>query len=184
MGVASAAYCHGDQKLSAAEAGGCEPDGAARGAGAPGSARRPETASRADRSGFRVGSSVCRECPRPDARIPASRDRTAPGSARSARLTVGEACHEGASAARAEPRTKPMAWTRPGPARGPPEPGTCHAGASVRVQAGARGRVPRAHACPPESVSRLSSRTTTSESEPRRFVPPRARVCHADILIT
>nr|XP_042134598.1 uncharacterized protein LOC121829670 [Peromyscus maniculatus bairdii] len=169
LGVASAAYCHGDQKLSAAEAGGCEPDGAARGAGAPGSARRPETASRADRSGFRVGSSVCRECPRPDARIPASRDRTAPGSARSARLTVGEACHEGASAARAEPRTKPMAWTRPGPARGLPEPGTCHAGASVRVQAGARGRVPRAHACPPESVSRLSSRTTTSESEPRRI---------------
>ncbi|XP_036043560.1 uncharacterized protein LOC118583907 [Onychomys torridus] len=155
LGVASAAYCHGDQKLSAAEAEGCEPDGAARGAGAPGSARRPETASQADRSGFRVGSSVCRECPRPDARVPASRDRTAPGSARSARLTVGEACHEGASAARAEPRTEPMAWTRPGPARGRPEPETCQAGSSVRVQAGARGRVPRAHACPPESVSAL-----------------------------
>lgn len=181
--MASTAYCHGDQKLSAAEAGGCEPDRAARGAGAPGSARRPEAASRADRSGFRVGSGVCRERPRPDARVPASRDRTAPGSARSAQLTVGAACHEGASAARAEPRTKRMAWTRPGPARGLPERETRQAGALARVQEGARGRIPRAHACPPESVFRLCSRTTTSESEPRRFVPLRARVCHADILI-
>lgn len=182
--MASAAYCHGDQKPSAAEAGGCEPGGAARRAGAPGSARRPEAASRADRSGFRVGSGVCRERLRPDARVPASCNRTAPGSARSAQLTVGAACHEGASAARAERRTKRVSWTRPGPTRGPPERETRQAGASVRVQEGTRERVPRAHACPPESVFRLSSRTTTSESEPRRFVPPRARVCHADILIT
>lgn len=75
--MASSVYCHGDQKRSAAEAGGCEPAGAARGTGAPGSARLPEAASRADRSGFRVGSAVCRERPRPDARVPASRDRTA-----------------------------------------------------------------------------------------------------------
>lgn len=75
--MASSVYCHGDQKRSATEVGGCEPDRAARGTGDPGSARLPEAASRADRSGFRVGSAVCRERPRPDARVPASHDRTA-----------------------------------------------------------------------------------------------------------
>lgn len=96
--------------------------------------RRPEAASGADHSGFGVGRDSTRSVPAPTRGSPPPAAAPPPGSARSARLTVGAACHEGASAARAEPRTKPMAWTQPGPA--------------VCVPAGARGRVSLAHACP------------------------------------
>lgn len=96
--------------------------------------RRPEAASRADHSGFGVGRGSTGSVPAPTRGTPPPAAAPPPGSARSARLTVGAACHEGASAARAKPRTKPMAWTQPGPA--------------VCVRAGARGRVSLAHACP------------------------------------
>lgn len=96
--------------------------------------RRPGAASRADHSGFRVGQGSTGSVPAPTRGSPPPAAAPPLGSARSAGLTVGATCHEGASATRAEPRTKPMAWTQLGPA--------------VCVRAGARGRVSLAHACP------------------------------------
>lgn len=96
--------------------------------------KQPEAASPANHSGFGAGRSSTGSVPAPTRGSPPPAAVPPPGSARSAGLTVGAACHEGASAARAEPRTKRMAWTQPGRA--------------VCVRAGARGRVSLAHACP------------------------------------
>lgn len=96
--------------------------------------KQPEAASLANHSGFGAGRSSTGSVPAPTRGSPPPAAVPPPGSARSAGLTVGAACHEGASAARAEPRTKRMAWTQPGRA--------------VCVRAGARGRVSLAHACP------------------------------------